>query len=76
MSTFVGIPPFSNLLWVAMKTMHFHIAHTKKCLRTPSFRIQEVPMNNLVPMKKCPGGARYRGIPNGLSVLTINIFLK
>ena len=29
MSTFVGIPPFSNPLWVAMETMHFHIAQTK-----------------------------------------------
>ena len=28
MSTFVGIPPFTNLLWVAMETIHFHIAHT------------------------------------------------
>ena len=27
MSTFVGIPSFSNPLWVAMETMHFHIAH-------------------------------------------------
>ena len=28
MSTFVGIPPFSNPLWVAMETMHFYIAQT------------------------------------------------
>ena len=28
MSTFVGIPPFSNSLWVTMETMHFHITHT------------------------------------------------
>ena len=53
-STFVGIPPFSNPLWVAIKTMHFHIAHTD-LFRTPSFRIQGVPMNNLAPMKNCPG---------------------
>ena len=26
MSTFVGIPPFSNPLLVALETMHFHIA--------------------------------------------------
>ena len=38
MSTFVGIPHFSNSLWVAMETMHCHIAHT--IFRTPSFRIQ------------------------------------
>ena len=57
MSTFVGTPPFlRNALWVAMETMHFHIAHTKKFLRTTLFRIQEVPMNNLAPMRNCPGG--------------------
>ena len=28
MSNFVGIPQFSNPLWVAMETMHFHIVHT------------------------------------------------
>ena len=56
MSTFVGIRPFSKPLWVAMETMHFHIAQTKFFLRTPSFRIQGVPMNNLAPMKNCPGG--------------------
>ena len=27
MSTFVGIPQFSNPQWVAMETMLFHIAH-------------------------------------------------
>ena len=28
MSTFVGITPFSNPLWVAMEAMHFDIVHT------------------------------------------------
>ena len=28
MSNFVGVPPFSNPLWIAMETMHFHIDHT------------------------------------------------
>ena len=46
-----------NLVW-AIETMHFHIAQTKIFLRTPLFRIQGVPMNNLAPMKNCPGGAR------------------
>ena len=55
MSTFVCIPQFSNSLWVAMETMHFHIAHTKLFLRTPSFLIQGVPINYLAPMKNCPG---------------------
>ena len=58
MSNFVGIPKFSNSLRVAMETMRFHIAQTKFFLRTPSFRIQGVPMNNLAPMKNCPGGVQ------------------
>ena len=36
--------------------MQFHIAQTKIFLKTPSFPIQGVPMNNLAPMKNCPGG--------------------
>ena len=28
MSNFVGTPPFLNLLWVAMETMHFLIPQT------------------------------------------------
>ena len=58
MSNFVGRPPFSNSLWVAIETMQFHIAQTKIFLRTPSFPIQGVPMNNLAPMKNCPGGVQ------------------
>ena len=54
MGPFVGIHPFSNPLWVAMETMHFHIAHNK-LFRTPSFRVQGVPMTHLAPMKYCPG---------------------
>ena len=38
--------------------MQFHIAQTKIFLRTPSFPIQGVPMNNLAPMKNCPGGVQ------------------
>ena len=56
MSNFIGIPPFSNSLWVGIETMQFHIAQTKIFLRTPSFPIQGDPMNNLAPMKICPGG--------------------
>ena len=58
MSNFIGRPPFSNLLWVGIETMQFHIAQTKFFLRTPSFPIQGVPMNNLAPMKNCPGGCK------------------
>ena len=37
-----------------METMHFHIHHTI-FVWTISFRIQGVPINNLKPMKNCPG---------------------
>ena len=57
MSTFVGLPPFSNPLWVAMETMHFHIPQTS-FFRKPSFRIQGVPMNDLVPVKNWPWGRK------------------
>ena len=58
MSNFIGRPPFSNSLWFGIETMQFHIAQTKIFLRTPSFPIQGVPMNNLAPMKNCPGGVQ------------------
>ena len=58
MSNFIGRPPFSNSLLVGIETMQFHIAQTKIFLRTPSFPIQGVPMNNLAPMKNCPGGVQ------------------
>ena len=61
MSNFIGRPPFSNSLWVGIETMQFHIAQTKFFLRTPSFPIQGVPMNNLAPMKNCPGGGGVQG---------------
>ena len=54
MNTFVGIPHFSNPLWVAMETMHFHIAHTK-FLGHLRFAFMGSQMNNLAPMKNCPG---------------------
>ena len=58
MSNFIGRPPFSNSLWVGIETMQFHIAQTKIFLRTPSLPIQGVPMNNLAPVKNCPGGVQ------------------
>ena len=54
MSTFVGIPPFSNPLWVVMETMHFHIADT--IFKDTFVSHSEGPMNNLAPMNNCPGG--------------------
>ena len=59
MSTFVGIPPFSNVLWVVMEAMHFHIAQTY-FFKTTLFHIQGTPINNLAPMKNCPGGRGAR----------------
>ena len=56
MSNFLGRPPFSNSQWVAIETMQFHIAQIKLFLRTPSFPIQRVPMNNLHPWKIVLGG--------------------
>ena len=58
MSNFIGRLPFSNSLWVGIETMQFHIAQTKIFLRTPSFPIQGVPMNNLAHMKNSPGGVQ------------------
>ena len=66
MSNFEGKATFSYSLLVAIVTMHFHIAHTKSFLRTPSFRIQGVPMNNLAPMKNCPWGARKPKLDAGV----------
>ena len=38
----------------------FYIAQTKIVFRTTLFRIKGVPLNNLAPMRNCPGaeGAR------------------
>ena len=58
MSNFIGRPPFLNSQWVGIEAMQFHIAQTKIFLRTPSFPIQGVPMNNLAPKKNCPGGVQ------------------
>ena len=58
MSNFVGRPPFSNSPGVAIETMQFHIAQTKFFSRTPLFCIQGVPINNLAPLKNCPGGSK------------------
>ena len=80
MSNFIGRPPFSNSLWVGIETMQFHIAQTKNFLRTPSFPIQGVPMNNLAPMKNCPGGgggggARLPNLDAGVKVRLVFISL-
>ena len=38
-----------------MEIMNFHIANTKVVLKTTLFRIQGTQMNNLAPMRNCPG---------------------
>ena len=43
MGTFVGIPPFYNPLWVAMETMHFHIAHTNENFPGVQFSLNWMP---------------------------------
>ena len=43
-------------LTVAMETMHFFIVQLSLSLRTKIFCISGVPMNDLAPMKNCPGG--------------------
>ena len=75
MSNFIGRPPFSNSLWVGIETMKFHIAQTKIFLRTPSFPIQGVPMNNLAPMKNCPGGGGVQGNLNWMQGYKGSLFL-
>ena len=52
MIDFVGMPPFLRIaLRVAMVTMHFHIAQTNLFFRNIFFHIQDVPGNDLAPMK-------------------------
>ena len=51
----IGIPSFLRIaLLVAMETMHLHIAQF--IFRTTLFRIKGLPINNLSPMRNCPGG--------------------
>ena len=42
-------------IWVAMVTVHFHIAHMSLFLEHFFLRIHGVPGNNLASMKNCPG---------------------
>ena len=53
---FVRTPLFlKTSLLVAMETIHFCIAQIKTFWET-FFRIQGVQLNNLLPIKNCPGG--------------------
>ena len=54
MTDFVGTPPFLRIaLWVAMVTMHFHIAQTCFIFRN-IFCALRGPGNNLSPTRNCP----------------------
>ena len=62
---FVGTsPPLRKALWVAMTTIHFHIA--KLVYLWGYFRIQGVPGNNLAPIHNCLWGARYVKLDPGV----------
>ena len=59
MVNFVCTPPCSRIaLTVAMETMHFFIVQLSLSLRTKILCIFGVPMNDLAPMKNCPGGCK------------------
>ena len=61
MVNFLYTPPCSRIaLTVAMETMHFFIVQLSLSLRTKILCISGVPMNDLAPMKNCPGGVQGR----------------
>ena len=57
MVNFLCTPSCSRIaLTVTMETMHFFIVQLSLSLRTKLLCISGVPMNDLAPMKNCPGG--------------------
>ena len=57
MVDFLCTPPCSRIdLTVTMETMDFFIVQLSLSLRTKILCISGVPMNDLAPMKNCPGG--------------------
>ena len=63
MIDFVGTPSFLRIpLWVAMETMHFHMAQTGLSFRNILFSFSfRCPGSNLSPMKNC---SRVQGRSN------------
>ena len=58
MIKFVCIPLSPRIaLTVAMETMHCFKVQLSLSLRTKSFCISMIPMNDLAPMKNCARGA-------------------
>ena len=56
MINFLCTSSFFKNRWVAMETGRFHIAQTGISLWDKNVRIKFVQVNELVPMKHCPGG--------------------
>ena len=66
MIDFVGTcPSLRKALWVAMATMHFHVAQ-KRFIYGHFFLIQGVPGNNWAPSKNCTWGARLVRLDPGV----------
>ena len=56
MIDFLSTPPFLRIAyWVAMATVHFHIAKTGLFFGAILFRIKWVLGNHLAPMRYSPG---------------------
>ena len=75
MFDFVGTPPFRRIaLWVVMEAMHLTMARLILFAGIIFGGHAWVPMNNLIPMKTCPGEARLVKLDTSVSV-TLYMFL-
>ena len=61
MSNFVGRTPFLKFAMGCHRNPAISHSPNQFFFRTPSFPIQGVQMNNLAPMKNCPGGRGVQG---------------
>ena len=57
-----------------MKTLRFHIAQADFVLGTKIFALSLVPVNNLVPMKYCPGQGCKVGLISRRPYINIVLF--
>ena len=71
MVNFLCTPPCPRIgLTVAMETMDFFIVQLSLSLRTKTLCISGVPMNDLAPMKNCPGGCKVGQISSrGINII-------
>ena len=75
MFDFVGTPPFRRIaLWVVMEAMHLTTARLILFVGIIFGGHALVPMNNLIPLKTCPGVARLVKLDTSVSV-TLYMFL-